>query len=560
MVKNKGFMVVFPVFKTNIQCVESAICKFVPLVQTQVIILTQQFKFKKQVFMKRRFIKLAVILLAFASINSLYAQRGKHPATGKKYYEIKPVLSPSGKTYYLAKKKKNYMYALLNSQGNQTVYPMFYDATGTMPTFEWGKIKGREVIKTASSANYIINFIDLESSVAYEFVLLFKNPSSDGFLVIRDQADERWCSLGIIRVKDWNTIHTPGRNYLFMANRVGNERFKLFGIDGYGGICSFGIKDNWTLLDKNGNYFMADKIYNKDGQFVENSTKENYVASFTLEVQPTEIPFELQQKIMGLQFSNDVDGFLATFKQQYSQYTISYRIDALRVINSMTPAGTYTGQLYSGKPCGIGAWISDDKKFIYTGAWKDGGFSGKGHFRQSGSELSNYSLSGNFSNGLPADKEMVVISPKIEQEENTMRDVIFYALAGSRRTYKFSLSSWTEVGEKLIDHYSAVKSRNDEYEAYESKQKEEIEYIEPPKLQDLSGWKEEFSAMDGKYFTQDVEYSDGVSGQVCKGGNSSDYFIEDGFGHNNYYVDYNSAIRALYVYKKFDKFIQRGRK
>lgn len=60
------------------------------------------------------------------------------------------------------------------------------------------------------------------------------------------------------------------------------------------------------------------------------------------------------------------------------------------------------------------------------------------------------------------------------------------------------------------------------------------------------------SIMDGRYYETVFEFSDGFRGRLFQGGNSGRYFIEDPSGTNFYYMDKDSAVRALYIYKKYE--------
>lgn len=64
-------------------------------------------------------------------------------------------------------------------------------------------------------------------------------------------------------------------------------------------------------------------------------------------------------------------------------------------------------------------------------------------------------------------------------------------------------------------------------------------------------WVQHSSLLDGTYYEAIIEFSDGVRGRLFKGGNSGRYFVEDSNGNNFYYNSLRSAIRALYIYKKY---------
>lgn len=87
---------------------------------------------------------------------------------------------------------------------------------------------------------------------------------------------------------------------------------------------------------------------------------------------------------------------------------------------------------------------------------------------------------------------------------------------------------------------------------------EKYEKIEHPGVDESSNWEEDRTPYDGKFFWSDIKFEDGVSGRLYRGGDSGNHFIENSGGANYYYKDYNSALRALYVYKKHNVFIKRG--
>lgn len=64
-------------------------------------------------------------------------------------------------------------------------------------------------------------------------------------------------------------------------------------------------------------------------------------------------------------------------------------------------------------------------------------------------------------------------------------------------------------------------------------------------------WSESWGPSDGTHYVADVEFTDGVRGRMFKGGNSGKLFIENSNGTNFYYLDGLSAVRALYLYKKY---------
>lgn len=64
-------------------------------------------------------------------------------------------------------------------------------------------------------------------------------------------------------------------------------------------------------------------------------------------------------------------------------------------------------------------------------------------------------------------------------------------------------------------------------------------------------WSEKTSFMDGTYYEAIIEFSDGTRGRLYRGASSGRHFVEDSNGANYYYNSLRSAIRALYLYKKY---------
>jgi hypothetical protein len=64
-------------------------------------------------------------------------------------------------------------------------------------------------------------------------------------------------------------------------------------------------------------------------------------------------------------------------------------------------------------------------------------------------------------------------------------------------------------------------------------------------------WTLRSGLMDGKYYDTIIVFSDGTKGRLFRGGASGNYFVEDSGGNNFYYANLKSAIRALYLYKKY---------
>lgn len=72
-------------------------------------------------------------------------------------------------------------------------------------------------------------------------------------------------------------------------------------------------------------------------------------------------------------------------------------------------------------------------------------------------------------------------------------------------------------------------------------------------------WTEHSNLLWGKYYKQYVEFNDGVAGYLFQGGISGNYFISNDRGDIVYFTGLRTAIRGLYIYKRFGCFTKYGR-
>lgn len=107
---------------------------------------------------------------------------------------------------------------------------------------------------------------------------------------------------------------------------------------------------------------------------------------------------------------------------------------------------------------------------------------------------------------------------------------------------------------------SGSSSDNNERDNDDKKSEVHYENIEHPGVDKVDDWEEQNSLTDGRYYVTEVIFEDGINGFLYKGGSSGDYFIENSGGANYYYKNYDAALRALYVYKKYGEIIKRGAK
>jgi len=84
---------------------------------------------------------------------------------------------------------------------------------------------------------------------------------------------------------------------------------------------------------------------------------------------------------------------------------------------------------------------------------------------------------------------------------------------------------------------------------YESITTQDVINLDPQGYQE---WTESWGPADGTYYYAIVVFSDGTKGKLFRGGNSGRHFVENSNGVNYYYVSLEAAIRALYLYKKYD--------
>lgn len=105
------------------------------------------------------------------------------------------------------------------------------------------------------------------------------------------------------------------------------------------------------------------------------------------------------------------------------------------------------------------------------------------------------------------------------------------------------------------DYSSSSSSDN-----YDKKSEVDYENIEHPGVDKVDDWEEQNTLYDGRHYVTEVTFEDGITGFLYKGGSSGDHFIENSGGANYYYKNYDAALRALYVYKKYGEIIKKGAK
>lgn len=72
-------------------------------------------------------------------------------------------------------------------------------------------------------------------------------------------------------------------------------------------------------------------------------------------------------------------------------------------------------------------------------------------------------------------------------------------------------------------------------------------------------WSEHSNLLWGTYYKQYFEFNDGVAGYLFQGGISRNYFISNDQGDVIYFTGLRTAIRGLYIYKRFGCFTKYGR-
>lgn len=74
---------------------------------------------------------------------------------------------------------------------------------------------------------------------------------------------------------------------------------------------------------------------------------------------------------------------------------------------------------------------------------------------------------------------------------------------------------------------------------------------------DTEDWVESSNITDGIFSYQEIDFDDGVSGKLFRGGDTKKYFISSGLS-NYYYKNYTAVVKALYIYKKCGVFTDAG--
>lgn len=79
---------------------------------------------------------------------------------------------------------------------------------------------------------------------------------------------------------------------------------------------------------------------------------------------------------------------------------------------------------------------------------------------------------------------------------------------------------------------------------------EEIDFIDLPYFEQAD-WYSSWDPWYGNHSTSNIEFSDGYRGKIFRGGRSGKYFIGNSDGGKFYYINQESTVRALYLYKKY---------
>ncbi len=80
---------------------------------------------------------------------------------------------------------------------------------------------------------------------------------------------------------------------------------------------------------------------------------------------------------------------------------------------------------------------------------------------------------------------------------------------------------------------------------------DESEISDLPRFEQAD-WYESTDILYGLHHTSVIEFSDGIRGKIFRGGYSKKFFIGGKTGGKFYYINQVSAVRALYLYKKYD--------
>lgn len=196
--------------------------------------------------------------------------------------------------------------------------------------------------------------------------------------------------------------------------------------------------------------------------------------------------------------------------------------------------GKYDGDFVNGKREGYGIQYFTDKGSTvtfgkgsyYQGYFKNNTFHGKATYRDS----YGYEYTGEYVNG-----------------EKQGEFIVYY------KKDLFNAYQWKAVfdhgaliSEDLPDGLKPTVSCEDQYlKDYNSLDKTKIKY---------GDWENDAN----EYLKQTVVFPDGMSGVLFKNSKTSSYFISDGLFEYQY-KDFESLIRALFIYKKCGTLTQKGR-
>lgn len=121
--------------------------------------------------------------------------------------------------------------------------------------------------------------------------------------------------------------------------------------------------------------------------------------------------------------------------------------------------------------------------------------------------------------------------------------------------------------EKIISFINANENNN---HSYNLKKAKDIgtpiceSYADSYSIDDIpsfnrTNWIESSNLLWGRYYKQYYEFNDEVTGYLFQGGISRKYFISNDKGDTVYFASWKTAVRGLYLYKRFGCFTKYGR-
>ncbi len=220
-------------------------------------------------------------------------------------------------------------------------------------------------------------------------------------------------------------------------------------------------------------------------------------------------------------------------------------------LNCQCSGGCYEGDWLEDYPDGYGKWTSDDGETWYEGYYRDGRFEGQGQLRIP----PGLRISGNFKNGSP--------NGNIILKKWTLAGLISEQETVYANNWEAILPGVERLEEKWANTFSSDKSP----ETHEPgagtpsstpEEEETIDYekIERPGIAEVGEWHVSPHSQD---FRQYIRFDDGTTGYVFEDDDGYGYHISSG-STDWYYLTYEAALRALYVYKKYNVVIKRDSK